>query len=67
MDFLTTRGKIVIGGLFVLLLLSTGFASLTATIMIHRNHELQTKYEQLQEKAEALQVKVKQLENGEVK
>lgn len=45
MDFLTTRGKILVGGLFLLLLISTALSSLAALVLLNRNHELETQNE----------------------
>jgi CHASE3 domain sensor protein len=67
MEFLTTRGKILVGGLFLLLLLSTAFSSFIALAVLNQNHHLEERNESLVQQAEELRVRITQLENGELK
>ena len=67
MDFLTTRGKILVGGLFLLLLISTALSSFAALALLNQNHRLEERNESLVQQAEELQVRIVQLENGELK
>ncbi len=66
MNVLTTRGKIVVGGLFLLLLVSTAFSSLAATLLLHRNHELEERNLELVQKCQMQQEQIVQLQNGGV-
>jgi len=67
MNVLTTRGKVVIGGLFLLLLISTAFSSLAATILLQRNHELEERNLVLVQKCQMQQEQIVQLQNGGAK
>jgi hypothetical protein len=67
MNVLTTRGKVVIGGLFLLLLISTAFSSLAATILLQRNHELEERNLVLVQKCQMQQEQIVQLQNGGMK
>jgi hypothetical protein len=67
MNILTTRGKVVIGGLFLLLLISTAFSSLAATILLQRNHELEERNLVLVQKCQMQQEQIVQLQNGGMK
>ena len=67
MNVLTTRGKVVIGGLFLLLLISTALSSLAATILLQRNHELEERNLVLVQKCQMQQEQIIQLQNGGIK
>jgi hypothetical protein len=67
MNVLTTRGKVVIGGLFLLLLISTALSSLAATILLQRNHELEERNLVLVQKCQMQQEQIVQLQNGGMK
>ena len=67
MNVLTTRGKVVIGGLFLLLLISTAFSSLAAAILLQRNHELEERNLVLVQKCQMQQEQIVQLQNGGMK
>ena len=67
MSILTTRGKIVVGGLFLLLLISTAFSALAATILLQRNHDLEERNLVLVQKCQMQQEQIVQLQNGGAK
>jgi hypothetical protein len=67
MDFLTTRGKILVGGIFILLILSTALSSFAALVMMNRNHELEEQNECYANQIAEMHDTINKLKYGEVK